>query len=761
MGGRRSRSSSQGSIRKKRKSAPSKQTLSRVAQRRADTDAKLQRRLEVSSRVSNERAQGKAESFEKISSVPVPEISEERESAGQRLFVERCMGAYSALVDRLSKPLVDNGETREEKVDEKGDVDGGEEVFVSEEGEEVSPELENAAAASREKAHFDSGIAPSIPTRKLRVMGTLVGVGRVSVDLTEDRREAFAELLKKNFVGMSESALGLQPSLYRKWRKLKQSKGQTGEIGSLERAFISAVREYYDVFICKRLSTVHEDQARRLYIVHCLSHVLRCRARVLRNDALLKENPDASDTARDQGFSRARVLILMPMKNVAYEVVKTLTALAVSSDDGEKNVSHVANSERFEVEFAPDPVEEFHNSSGQDEQEYLQTGGKPTRKPADHRYTFRGNIDDDFKLGICLTKKTVKLYADFYSSDIIIASPLGLRRGMAERIRGMTPGDRLAKAANEEETEWKTGIGSEPKKPKPDPNDDGFLSSIEICVIDGAHVFSMQNWDSLLKSVSMINKMPINPRDTDFSRVREWCLDGQMAKFRQTIVLSQYRKSEFVSMMRDFSNHAGRVDMIELPGELGSMAHVVVAMRQTFFKVPDTESLSLARERRLEFFFENTLPMLRALPDSRCLVVIPSYFDYIRVRNKFLRLCEDDATLQFASMCEYSKAADIARARGRLYDDKVSFVLMTERFHFFWRHWIRGANTIVWYELPENGLFYPEILNMTAEAAELGRAVQAVALYDKFDSYRLQMIVGQKRCKKMMAEVSSSRYLFA
>jgi len=38
-----------------------------------------------------------------------------------------------------------------------------------------------------------------------------------------------------------------------------------------------------------------------------------------------------------------------------------------------------------------------------------------------------GNIDDGFKLGIGVTKKALKLYSDFYSSDFLIASPLGLR----------------------------------------------------------------------------------------------------------------------------------------------------------------------------------------------------------------------------------------------------------------------------------------------------------------------------------------------
>ena len=45
----------------------------------------------------------------------------------------------------------------------------------------------------------------------------------------------------------------------------------------------------------------------------------------------------------------------------------------------------------------------------------------------DWEATFEGNSDDHFRLGVALSRKHLRLYTKFYMSDIIIASPLGLR----------------------------------------------------------------------------------------------------------------------------------------------------------------------------------------------------------------------------------------------------------------------------------------------------------------------------------------------
>lgn len=168
----------------------------------------------------------------------------------------------------------------------------------------------------------------------------------------------------------------------------------------------------------------------------------RTRNRVIAHNAKLSKSSKDASEYRDQGFTRPKILILMPFRHNAFQVVQIMADLLAAKDD-----MQVMNRKRFHDEFGWNSNDPVQNSD----------------RPEDFREIFTGNTDDCFRIGIGIAKKTLKLFTDFYSADILIASPLGLRMI----------------------------IGSEEEK----QHEYDFLSSVEILIMDQADVFMMQNWE--------------------------------------------------------------------------------------------------------------------------------------------------------------------------------------------------------------------------------------------------------------------------
>ena len=468
------------------------------------------------------------------------------------------------------------------------------------------------------------------------------------------------------------------------------------------RSFLHPAFNYQDVlFPCRSLANA--NHLRQVMCLHTLNHVFKTRNKVIKNKIRLARDEGKQDIEyRDQGFTRPKILIILPTRQSCVRYVETLVKIC-QPDQQE-------NRKRFQ--------ESFDNGSD----------NFADNKPVDFRELFAGNDDDMFRLGLKFTRKTIKYFASFYKSDIILASPLGIRMAIG---------------------------GEDPKK-----QDYDFLSSIEIAIFDQCNALSMQNWEHSETIFENLNLQPRQARDCDFSRVRSWYLDGNAKFLRQTILLSAFN---FPALNRLFTRH-----MLNVAGktkfyteEKGAMLEAGVSAKQTFSRF-DSPDPSTEPDVRFDYFSSAILPNLikqlkqHGANSAGVLLFIPSYADFVRLRNH-LAGSSNTQDIPFGSISEYSPVKEVARARSHFMTGNHAILLYTERAHHFRRYHLKGVKKIIMYGLPENPIFFKEIvgefLGATLSSGGISpRETSVRVIFSKWDMLKLERVVGSDRYISMLKD---------
>ncbi|XP_058068370.1 protein NUCLEOLAR FACTOR 1 isoform X2 [Magnolia sinica] len=510
----------------------------------------------------------------------------------------------------------------------------------------------------------------------------------------------------------NDSAYDLKLRLYKHWQDVYKTSGGKDFHSSKQRQFFSLCNTYRDIMHCNKkpfyLKGLEDDSSiMDAYIMHVLNHVFRTRDLVTKNDAKVAKHGDSikeeiinADKFLDHGFTRPKVLILLPLRSIALRVVKRLIQLTPSSH--RVNVEHI---DRFSKEFGMVKDDDDNDKLPNNVHGHEDKKSQKSSKPADFEALFSGNDDDHFMIGIKFTKRSIKLYSDFYSSDMIVASPLGLVTKIGE---------------------------AEVEKEK----DVDYLSSIEVLIIDHADVIAMQNWSHVNSVVEQLNHLPSKQHGTDFMRIRQWYLNGHARFYRQTIVLGSFLNPEINALFNHLCvNYQGKVKLIS--EYKGVLPKVLLQVRQVY-QCFEATSIVDADDARLDYFAKKGGTML----------FISSYFEFVRLRN-FLK----SQNASFCLLGEYTKPQDISRARVHFFEGSRKIMLYTERAHFYRRYKIRGIKNLIIYSLPERKEFYPEILNML----EGPENMDCTVLFSHFDQLRLERIVGTPAAKRML---SSTKDIF-
>lgn len=83
--------------------------------------------------------------------------------------------------------------------------------------------------------------------------------------------------------------------------------------------------------------------------------------------------------------------------------------------------------------------------------------------------------------------------------------------------------------------------------------------------------------------------------------------------------------------------------------EFGTISQVLVQLPHVFQKF-EAQSVAQSVEARFDFFIERVLPQQKDPLMKQTLIFVPSYFDFVKIRNYFKK--ED---VSFTQICEYTK----------------------------------------------------------------------------------------------------------
>uniref|UniRef100_A0A1I7T378 U3 small nucleolar RNA-associated protein 25 homolog n=2 Tax=Caenorhabditis tropicalis TaxID=1561998 RepID=A0A1I7T378_9PELO len=459
------------------------------------------------------------------------------------------------------------------------------------------------------------------------------------------------------------------------------------QIEAERQTILKLTAEYRDLLAISN----DQDGYRSIYCAHIIQHLIRNKNLIIGNKrkleiASVKEggaDEETIESCRDSGFVRPVVLILCPFKKDAYDIINRIRKIV----NGNEEAGEVWNKNRFEEEY-----------SGSTE--------LPTTRadfPEDHKELLLGNNDDAFRIGIALSKKVLKLYEKFEKADILVCSPLGLRM--------ILNGD--------------------------DGNEAHLISSINLTIVDRTDIMIQQNWENVQLIFSHLHSLP-SKIDVDISRVRKLYLDGHSKFYSQLLMFSRYSHEIFTSLMLQNShNHRGLI--VSRPKKAGTLNDIEVPLCQELhkFEVKDPNETS---DLRFKYFVDKIMPSM--IP--RTVIVIPSYFDFVRVRNH-LKKAEES----FVMCHEYASRSKVDRAREMFYHERKSYLVVTERWYFFNRRQLTGVHRVVFYQLPSHPLFYSEFINMSQ--ADTTQRFLSVLLLCKYDRMRLENTFGTEMAAAVMA----------
>jgi len=337
------------------------------------------------------------------------------------------------------------------------------------------------------------------------------------------------------------------------------------------------------------------------------------------------------------------------------------------------------------------------------------------------------NSDDNFKIGFRVrhdamecgpaqkdSKKALQGYREFYGSDLIVASPVGLKMHL-------------------------DGEGGD------------FLSSVEAVYVLGSDVCFMQNWSHVDFVLGECNKRmkDYGRFEGDISRIREcYLVEGEYKVPRRICFVGEFTNAEMTATFNNNAQSPAGAYKIKDTRNFGSVHHVPIRARHVFQRV-ECASFDMIQKRKLEYLKLSVVKEIVNRKENGVMFYIPSYFDFVAVRNLLLKM-----EVKFVAVTEYARWSEVQRGRSRFFHGEAPIMLYTSRMWFFQRVKIRGAKRIHFFAPPEYDEEYGEIASWVEGGGGVG------TIFTRYEGAEMERAVGVKGWKHMR-ESEKSTFVFA
>ena len=407
---------------------------------------------------------------------------------------------------------------------------------------------------------------------------------------------------------------------------------------------------------------------------------------------------------KDQGFTCPKVLILVPYKKHARIILEEM--INIFSNNNWKGIT---NKKKFKDEYS-----EFDSN------------------------------DDCFRMGINISffENKMKLYSPFDESDIILASPLGLK---------------LATPTDNDKTFKNNKVYD-------------FLSSIEIFLMDFSEVFIYQNIEHLNEILSFINKQPKNNQNiVDINRIKGNYANNFGEFLRQNIIVSHFKSLDIDLSINDICKNINGKVLFDGPYE--NQPELIKKEFSETYNYMNSKNYEIRYEfkilrdlkgeddfdEKFKYFTKNIWQNLYESFEKHTIIFISSTFDYLRLKSFFKQKSK--------SVCYISEDTDKKDwQRNRLYfeNGKYKFLLYNERAHIYKKINLKFAKNIFFYSLPEDPKVFNDLIhlidpvnynknlekyNIESKQNEIQKFGSVIALVTPIEKYNLQKILGNESKK--------------